>query len=96
MFTGWDIYGNDDCSGGSSIARRLFGVSGMEELRLKRDIYDFTEKLDAALLAMLREEELAAEPAKRTICGEKSMNGWHVSPGCICTKMGKLRRKRRS
>lgn len=32
--------------------------------RLKRDIYDFTEKLDAALLAMLREEELAAEPGK--------------------------------
>lgn len=64
--------------------------------RLKRDIYDFTEKLDAALLAMLREEELAAEPGETDDLWGKSMNGWHVSPGCICTKMGKLRRKRRS
>ena len=64
--------------------------------RLQRDIYDFTEKLDAALLAMLREEELAAEPGEADDLWGKVYERLARLSVCICTRMWKLRRRRRS
>ena len=61
MFTGWDIYGNDDCSGGSSIARRILAdwdsyVKKFVKV-IPKDYKRVTEKVAQYLQSGMSEQE---------------------------------------
>ncbi len=56
-------------------------------VRLKQDVYEYTEKIDTAINYMLKNEELKTSSYKKMIYGKKSMRDWFVFPVCILIKI---------
>lgn len=56
-------------------------------VRLKHDVYEYTEKLDNTINYMLKNGELKTTPYENDDLWEKFMRSWFVFPICILIKI---------
>lgn len=56
-------------------------------VRLKHDVYEYTEKLDNTINYMLKNGELKTTPYENDDLWEKFMRNWFVFPICILIKI---------
>lgn len=92
MYMEWVIYGSNDFYNIFSLVF-ITTFALWKYVRLKHDVYEYTEKLDNTINYMLKNGELKTTPYENDDLWEKFMRSWFVFPICILIKFRDFRRK---